>query len=89
MTWVMWLITSRAGRSVLALGVVLAIGVAIYTKGRQAGSESVLDDIRETNEEAINAADYAEMGLLECYRSGGLWDFGAGNCAEPLSSGGD
>ena len=89
MSFVLWLVTARAGRAVLALGVVLAVGVAIYAKGRHEGAEGVLDDIRETNEEAINAADYAHLGLVECYRAGGVWDFWAARCAEPEPGNGE
>lgn len=80
MLWLVRFAFSPIGRYILAVVAVLTILAGIYLKGRNAGKQGALEDVRKQDDRAVEKADEAGRTVDGCYRTGGVWDRTTGKC---------
>lgn len=72
---------TKIGRAALIGAVVVVAGAWAWGSIYNSGKDAVLEDVREQNRGATNAANKIEFDLDQCFDAGRLWDFAAGKCA--------
>ena len=72
--------TSKFGRLVLIVLMIICVVLLWDYNERQLGAKKLQNAINQQNERAMTNADQAEHYVRDCYASGGVYDGNAGKC---------
>jgi hypothetical protein len=78
----MWLIATKAGRTLIIVALALAMFGGWTLWQRNDAATDAVSEIVEINNDLSNKAITARDARRLCVGAGGVWDFAAGRCTE-------